>query len=79
MAIEITICEKADATVVQALGELMPQLSQSAPPPTEEEITEIINHDAATLLLAPGRKYFRFYDLDSFPIPTGLRAGSKTS
>ena len=67
MAIEITICEKADATVVQALGELMPQLSQSAPPPTEEEITEIINHDAATLLLArEGEKYFRFYDLDSF-------------
>ena len=47
-------------------GELMPQLSQSAPPPTEEEITEIINHDAATLLLARG-KIFRFYDLDSFP------------
>ena len=52
MTIEITICDTADAAVVQALGELMPQLSQSAPPPTAEEIAEIIEHDAATLLLA---------------------------
>ena len=75
MAIEITICEKADATVVQALGELMPQLSQSAPPPTEEEITEIINHDAATLLLArEGENILGSMTLILFPIPTGLRA-----
>ena len=74
MAIEITICEKADATVVQALGELMPQLSQSAPPPTEEEITEIINHDAATLLLArEGENILGSMTLILFPIPTGLR------
>ena len=52
MTIEITICDKADAAVVQALGELMPQLSQSSSPPTAEEVSRIIDHDAATLLLA---------------------------
>ena len=75
MTIEITICDTADAAVVQALGELMPQLSQSAPPPTAEEIAEIIEHDAATLLLASeGEKILGSMTLIIFPIPTGLRA-----
>ena len=75
MTIEITICDTADAAVVQALGELMPQLSQSAPPPTAEEIAEIIEHDAATLLLASeGEKILGSMTLNIFPIPTGLRA-----
>ena len=75
MTIEITICDTADAAVVQALGELMPQLSQSAPPPNAEEIAEIIEHDAATLLLArEGEKILGSMTLIIFPIPTGLRA-----
>ena len=75
MTIEITICDTADAAVVQALGELMPQLSQSAPPPNAGEIAEIIEHDAATLLLArEGEKIVGSMTLIIFPIPTGLRA-----
>ena len=75
MTIEITICDTADAAVVQALGELMPQLSQSAPPPNAEEIAEIIEHDAATLLLArEEKKILGSMTLIIFPIPTGLRA-----
>ena len=75
MTIEITICDTADAAVVQALGELMPQLSQSAPPPNAEEIAEIIEHDAATLFLArEGEKILGSMTLIIFPIPTGLRA-----
>ena len=66
MTIEITICDTADAAVVQALGELMPQLSQSAPPPNAEEIAEIIEHDAATFVGPRGRKDFRFDDSDYF-------------
>jgi len=75
MTIEITICDKADATVVQALTDLLPQLSQTAPPPTAEEITAIIDHDAATLLLARERQnILGSLTLILFPIPTGLRA-----
>ncbi|MDP7068186.1 MAG: GNAT family N-acetyltransferase [Acidimicrobiales bacterium] len=75
MTIEITICDKADAAVVQALGELIPQLSQSSPQPTAEEVTRIIEHDAATLLLArEGEKILGSMTLILFPIPTGLRA-----
>ena len=75
MTIEITICDKADAAVVQALGELMPQLSQSSSPPTAEEVSRIIDHDAATLLLAmEGEKILGSMTLILFPIPTGLRA-----
>jgi len=75
MAIEISICDNVDETVVAALGELIPQLSASSSLPSAEQLSEILNHDASTLLLArEGDKIVGSMTLVVFPIPTGLRA-----
>ncbi|MDP6282499.1 MAG: GNAT family N-acetyltransferase [Acidimicrobiales bacterium] len=75
MAIEISICDNVDETVVAALGKLIPQLSASSSLPSAEQLSEILNHDASTLLLArEGDKIVGSMTLVVFPIPTGLRA-----
>lgn len=75
MAIEISICDNVDETVVAALGELIPQLSASSSLPSAEQLSVILNHDASTLLLArEGDKIVGSMTLVVFPIPTGLRA-----
>jgi ribosomal protein S18 acetylase RimI-like enzyme len=75
MAIEISICDNVDETVVAALGKLIPQLSASSSLPSAEQLSVILNHDASTLLLArEGDKIVGSMTLVVFPIPTGLRA-----
>ncbi|MDP6862634.1 MAG: GNAT family N-acetyltransferase [Acidimicrobiales bacterium] len=75
MAIEISICDNVDETVVAALGKLIPQLSASSSLPSAEQLSEILNHDASTLLLArEGDTIVGSMTLVVFPIPTGLRA-----
>ena len=75
MAIEISICDNVDETVVAALGELIPQLSASSSLPSAEQLSVILNHDASTLLLArEGDTIVGSMTLVVFPIPTGLRA-----
>ncbi|MEC7829143.1 MAG: GNAT family N-acetyltransferase [Actinomycetota bacterium] len=75
MAIEISICDNVDETVVAALGKLIPQLSASSSLPSAEQLSEILDHDASTLLLArEGDTIVGSMTLVVFPIPTGLRA-----
>ena len=75
MAIVISICDNVDETVVAALGKLIPQLSASSSLPSAEQLSEILNHDASTLLLArEGDTIVGSMTLVVFPIPTGLRA-----
>ena len=75
MAIEISICDNVDETVVAALGKLIPQLSASSSLPSAEQLSEILDHDASTLLLArDGDTIVGSMTLVVFPIPTGTRA-----
>ena len=75
MPIEISICESVDETVVAAFERLMPQLSTSSLFPTTEQLLEILNHDASTVLLArEGELIVGSMTLVVFPIPTGVRA-----
>jgi ribosomal protein S18 acetylase RimI-like enzyme len=53
----------------------MPQLSSSSLFPTTEQLLEILNHDASTVLLAKERETIvGSMTLVVFPIPTGVRA-----
>ena len=75
MSIEISICESVDEVVVAAFERLIPQLSSSSPPPTAEQLAEILDHDASMLLLAKeGATIVGSMTLVVFPIPTGVRA-----
>ena len=75
MTIEISICDNVDETVVAALGKLIPQLSASSSLPSAEQLSEILDHDASTLLLArDGDTIVGSMTLVVFPIPTGMRA-----
>ena len=75
MAIEISICDNVDETVVAALAKLIPQLSASSSLPSAEQLSEILDHDASTLLLArDGDTIVGSMTLVVFPIPTGTRA-----
>ena len=75
MAIEISICDNVDETVVAALGKLIPQLSASSSLPSAEQLSEILDHDASTLLVArEGDTSVGAMTLVVFPIPTGTRA-----
>ena len=75
MAIEISMCDTVDDTVVAALAELIPQLSSSSSLPDADQLAEILAHDASTLLLAKdGDTVVGSMTLIVFPIPTGMRA-----
>ena len=75
MPIEISICESVDEIVVAAFERLIPQLSSSSSLPTAEQLVEILDHDASTVLLAKdGDMIVGSMTLIVFPIPTGVRA-----
>jgi len=75
MHIEISICESVDEVVVAAFERLIPQLSSSSSLPTAEQLVEILDHDASTVLLAKdGDTIVGSMTLIVFPIPTGIRA-----
>tara|TARA_B100001250_G_scaffold160168_1_gene137606 strand:- start:27642 stop:28100 length:459 start_codon:yes stop_codon:yes gene_type:complete len=75
MPIEISICESIDEVVVAAFERLIPQLSSSSSLPTAEQLLEILDHDASTVLLAKdGDTIVGSMTLIVFPIPTGIRA-----
>ena len=62
--------------LVAALGQLVGQLSSSAPAPSREELEQIVRSDASRLLLARGEDgdVVGTLTLVLFRIPTGLRA-----
>jgi ribosomal protein S18 acetylase RimI-like enzyme len=45
-------CTSVDARLVEAIGRLIPQLSDSAQPPTEAQLWEIVDSPATRLLVA---------------------------
>lgn len=61
--------------VVDVLRKLLPQLSQSAAPPSVELTRQIIESDSSHLLLArDGKAVLGMLTLVIFPIPSGIRA-----
>ncbi len=64
--------------VREAVARLVPQLSRSAPVPTDEELAEIVASPATLFLAArspgPDRRIVGLLTLAVFRIPTGVRA-----
>ncbi|MEI2696876.1 MAG: GNAT family N-acetyltransferase [Microthrixaceae bacterium] len=74
-------CESVTDELVQAMEALIPQLSSSSPPPSVDELAEIVGSDATHLLLARdgdgpglGGRIVGSMTLAVFRIPTGVRA-----
>lgn len=76
MAVTVEIAAQVDDELVQAFERLTPQLSRSSPPPTAEQLGEIVDSPASHLLLARGDDgtILGSLTLVLFRIPTGLRA-----
>ena len=75
----LVIEEAADATdeVVDAIRRLLPLLSKSAPPPSRQEVSEIVESPATTLFIArdgEGGRIVGTLTLAIFRIPTAVRA-----
>jgi ribosomal protein S18 acetylase RimI-like enzyme len=75
---DITI-EEVTATseeVVKALGRLLPQLSTSSSPPTDDEVADMATSPAVVLLVArtPEGEIVGSLTLAVFRIPTGVRS-----
>jgi ribosomal protein S18 acetylase RimI-like enzyme len=66
----------ADEELREALARLIPQLSSSAPPPSLEQLREIVGSPATTLFVArdSGGAVVGSLTLAVFSVPTGVRA-----
>lgn len=73
---QIEIARTVTKEMVEAFARLIPQLSNSSPPPTHEELQEMVNSDASILFLArdDDGQIVGTLTLVVFRIPTGLRA-----
>jgi len=61
--------------ILEAINELLPQLSSSAKPLTASKLTEIIQSESSHLLMAEeSGKFYGSLTLVTFMIPTGIRA-----
>jgi ribosomal protein S18 acetylase RimI-like enzyme len=75
MKIEVETIDEVNGEVAEAFGRLLPQLSRSAKPLTDETLREVVGNAANTVLAArvDGR-IVGTLTLVTFPLPTGLRA-----
>jgi ribosomal protein S18 acetylase RimI-like enzyme len=71
----VEIAQRVDDELVEAFTYLIPQLSSSNPPPSREQLTEMVQSPATLVLVArvDGR-IAGSLTLAMFRIPTGLRA-----
>ena len=75
VSVEIEIARTADDELVDAFARLVPQLSRSSPPPTAEELAEMIESPASDVLVARHEAAIvGTLTLVVFRIPTGVRA-----
>lgn len=73
--IEVEEAQTVDDELVAAWARLVPQLSSSAPPPSRDELEEIVGSPATVLFVArDGAAIVGSLTLVLFRIPTGLRA-----
>ena len=75
MVTTVEIAQRVDDELVNAFVYLIPQLSSSNPPPSREQLTEMVQSSATLVLVArvDGR-IAGSLTLAMFRIPTGLRA-----
>ena len=76
MSVTVSTADEVTDELVDAFVRLTPQLSSSAPPPSREELGEIVSSPATHLLIARGDDgtILGSLTLALFRIPTGLRA-----
>jgi ribosomal protein S18 acetylase RimI-like enzyme len=76
--VEVLTAGASTSELVEAFARLLPQLSNSAPPPTQESLATIIAAPSNTVLIArdstAGGRIVGTLTLVIFPIPTALRA-----
>ena len=77
-SVEIVEATVVTPELVAAFERLIPQLSSSNPPPTEDELTALVDSEASILLIAvdhdAGDAILGSLTLVWFRIPTGVRA-----
>jgi ribosomal protein S18 acetylase RimI-like enzyme len=75
MSVVVERASKITPELVSAFEVLIPQLSSSNPPPSAEELQEIVSSEASVLFIARVEgKIAGSLTLATFRIPTGLRA-----
>ena len=76
MAVTVAVAGEVTDELVEAFVRLTPQLSRTSPPPTREQLEEIVGSPATFLLVATGDDgtILGSLTLVLFRIPTGLRA-----
>ncbi|MBL8777184.1 MAG: GNAT family N-acetyltransferase [Acidimicrobiales bacterium] len=80
MTVSVREQTELTADLREAFDRLVPQLSSSNPPPTDDELRHIIESPASILLVArdgdddPAGRILGSLTLVVFPIPTGIRA-----
>lgn len=75
MTVQVEVLDKVTGEVVEAFRRLIPQLSRSAGPPTQESLEAVAGCPANTVLLARSSGTITgTMTLVMFPIPTGVRA-----
>jgi ribosomal protein S18 acetylase RimI-like enzyme len=71
----VEIAREASIELVEAFAVLIPQLSSSSPPPTRDQLTEMIESPVSDVLVARvDGEILGALTLVVFRIPTGLRA-----
>jgi ribosomal protein S18 acetylase RimI-like enzyme len=77
LVLHVEVANDAGQELVDAVQRLVPQLSGSAPVPTDEDLRQIVSADATALLVArdgAGGPILGVLTLVTFRIPTGVRA-----
>ncbi len=75
VVVEIYEADEVNDELVEAMAQLVPQLSSSNPPPSAAALQEIVDSDAVMLLVARDeRGVVGTLTLVLFRIPTGVRA-----
>lgn len=75
MTVSYEIASVADRALAAAFARLLPQLSSSSPPPSSDELADIVAAPACDLLLARiDGEIVGTLTLVTFRIPTGVRA-----
>jgi ribosomal protein S18 acetylase RimI-like enzyme len=76
--VSVEECTEVDEQLIDAMASLIPQLSSSSPPPTREQLEEIVTSGATHLLVArddaADGAILGAMTLVVFRIPTGVRA-----
>jgi ribosomal protein S18 acetylase RimI-like enzyme len=74
--VKVDIATTLTPAIVEAVERLVPQLSSSSPPPTTEELGEVVSSPATDLFVAidDDGEVVGMSTLAVFRIPTGLRA-----